>query len=57
MLTVGKAGEKEQLDCNKVYMIWEEGRNGFLNYPLLRDGRETEISHVLTHSIAGGLLP
>lgn len=54
MLTVGKAGEKEQLDCNKVYMIWEEGRKWLSNYPLLRDGRETEISHGLL-SIAGDL--
>lgn len=54
MLTLGKAGEEEELDCNKIYMTWEEGRKWLSNYPLLRDGRETEISHGLL-SIAGDL--
>ena len=54
MLTLGKVGEEEELDCSKIYMIWEEGRKWLSNYPLLRGGSETEISHGLL-SIAGGL--
>lgn len=49
-----KLARKSNWTAVKYTWSWKRGENGSLNYPLLRDGSETEISHGLL-SIAGGL--